>query len=262
MFVLTSPINKWKCFDETQRFIKRDSRIFSRHALSMEKQQQQEENGLFAPLAVCLSPILFSEEEDSEYDSLNPEERRENTIVVFRNDRSPVHFVSSEDLISTPTSHICNLGSRSYSPPCSEPEEETELVYISPTPLLEISSSSSSTSIPEKNRSRDNFEVQNARSGAWNTISSDYSSECECCYCDSQSTGEISCNETSPSQWLLRYQVKKDYFIYKYNTFGLEMIQAVRSLRSSQKDGTTISCNLWKTVTTLGRKAGLSLNTI
>ncbi|XP_077155126.1 uncharacterized protein LOC143817526 [Ranitomeya variabilis] len=165
----------------------------------MEK-KQHEDAGLFVPFAGSLSPILFSEEEDSEYDSLNSADRRENTIVLHQIDRSPEHRVSSEDaLSSSSTGDIYKLGSRTNSPSHSESEEEPELTYNSPTTLLEISSSSSSTRIPEENNFGDNNEKQSLGLEYWAKPSSDYSSESECSNSDPQSIPDFICHENSPS---------------------------------------------------------------
>ncbi|KAM3936508.1 uncharacterized protein RB166_001822 [Leptodactylus fuscus] len=165
----------------------------------MEK-HRQEESGLFAaPFAVSLSPVLFSEEEDSEYDFLNPADRQENTIVLFRNDRSAVHCMSSEDSPSPTPTYVYKPGDRSHSPSCTESEEETELSYNSPTLLLEISSSSSSTSVPEESHFTDNYKEQVLAFGAWIKSSSDSSSDCECNNCNPQSIRESKYDENIPS---------------------------------------------------------------
>ncbi|XP_073431562.1 uncharacterized protein [Dendrobates tinctorius] len=195
------------------------------YALNMEK-ELREDAGLFAPFAGSLSPILFSEE-DGEYDSLNSADRRENTFVLLKNDRSPDHRVSSDYVLSSSTT-----GSRTYSPSCSESEEETELTYNSPTPLLEISSSSSSTRIPEENNSRDNNEKQSLGLEYWAKPSSDYSSESECGNSDPQSIPDFISHENSPSLRILPHdQPAVGDFTYTYENFSAEMVQAVHILR-------------------------------
>ncbi|XP_040272796.1 uncharacterized protein LOC120989023 isoform X2 [Bufo bufo] len=188
----------------------------------MEK-DQQEKSGLFTSFADSLSPVLFSEEEeDNEYDSLNPTDKQENTVLV-RNDRSSVHCMSSEDSPYSPSSNVYKSVSRSDLPSCSESEEETELSYNSPTLLLEISSSSSSNGILEENNWTDNYEGQDLDFGAWTKTSSDSSSECECSNCDSRSTGQFKWKEHSPLAAVTE-------FTYKHYSVSVEMIQAVHSL--------------------------------
>ncbi|XP_072006458.1 uncharacterized protein [Engystomops pustulosus] len=230
--------------------------ICLRQALSMEEQQPEE---AFAPFAVCLSPILFSEEEDSEYDSLNPADRREDTIVLFRKDISPVYCMSSEESPLLPpnrmytpdhetypwkykyqdtcirdcsvTDYISDAECKSFSPSCAEAKEESELTHNSPTLLLEISSSSGTTSISEESNFRENDEEQSLDYDALTSTSSDSSSECKCNNCDPQSNGEFKCHESIYLMIPPKYQVAADDFIYKYKTFNEEMIKAAHNLR-------------------------------
>ncbi|XP_044130123.1 uncharacterized protein LOC122923369 isoform X2 [Bufo gargarizans] len=188
----------------------------------MEK-DQQEKSGLFTSFADSLSPVLFSEEEDNGYDSLNPTDKQENTVLI-RNDRSSVHCMSSEDSPYSPSSNVYKSVSRSDLPSCSESEEETELSYNSPTLLLEISSSSSSNGIREENNWTDNYEGQDLDFGAWTKPSSDCSSECECSNCDSQSTGQFKWKEHNSLAAVTE-------FTYKYYSVSVEMTRAVHSLR-------------------------------
>ncbi|KAG8596211.1 hypothetical protein GDO81_001774 [Engystomops pustulosus] len=209
MFTISQWVKSTSTKNTCTILVSSHSIICLRQALSMEEQQPEE---AFAPFAVCLSPILFSEEEDSEYDSLNPADRREDTIVLFRKDISPVYCMSSEESPLLPpnrmytpdhetypwkykyqdtcirdcsvTDYISDAECKSFSPSCAEAKEETELTHNSPTLLLEISSSSGTTSISEESNFRENDEEQSLDYDALTSRSSDSSSECKCNNCD------------------------------------------------------------------------------